>query len=98
MPWPTITDLETFVGQSGDATLDWALAAAIDYGAGVLDSTDGVFNDPDDAVFQACLDYASSLYTMRIGGNDIMVSGVEGTTPQQRYRRILLASRPVGFA
>jgi hypothetical protein len=99
MAWPTIEDLEKFTRQTADDVMQWALDASIQYGTTVLDvDADGVPYPPDASVFNACLDYAGTLYTQRIGGNDVFVTGVEGSTPQQRYRRILLASRPVGFA
>lgn len=102
MSWPTIDDAATFTSQSAtDATLQWALDASIQYGKTVLGSVvvDGleVPVEPDDSVFHACLDYAGSLYTQRIGASDVVVDAY-GTTPQQRYRRVLLASRYVGFA
>jgi hypothetical protein len=100
--WPTINDLATFAGQSAtDEVLVISLAAAIAYGQGVLSSVrNGQTWDygvrPD--VFQACLDYAASLYTARIQGDSFTVDAVQGATPMQRYRKVLLNIRPPGFA
>lgn len=95
--WPTIEDLGIFTGQDvSDEVLQSALKGAIDYGAGVL--SDRFVGTVPDSVFQACLDYAGSIYTQRIGQADILVEGIQGTTPQQRYRRILLAARFVAIA
>jgi len=95
--WPTISDLSVFTGvDEQDATLLWALDSAIDYGSSVL--SDLFVGTVPPAVFGACLDYAGSVYTERIGQNDIIIDGAQGSTPQQRYRRILLALRYVAIA
>lgn len=98
MPWPTINELAVFTRQQVDETMDWALDAAISYGQTVLASSNLVPNEPDASVFNGCLDYAASLYTARIGGVDLTIEPGEGSTPLQRYRKLLLVSRPVGFA
>ena len=95
--WPEIADLSVYTGvDQTDAALIWALDAAIDYGNLVLgDRFVGVVPD---SVFRAALDYAGSIYTERIGQADIIIEGYQGSSPQQRYRRILLANRFVAFA
>lgn len=95
--WPTIEDASEFTGVDvGDEVLQQALAGAIDYGNIVL--SDRFVGTVPTSVFAACLDYTGSMYTQRIGQADILVDGVQGSTPQQRYRRILLANRFVGIA
>lgn len=95
--WPEIADLSVYTGvDSTDASLQWALDAAVDYGNVVLsDRFTGVVPE---SVFRACLDYAGSIYTERIGQADIIIEGYQGSSPQQRYRRILLANRYVAIA
>ena len=100
MSWPTTSDLQTFLRQSApDDVMTWALEASIQYGQTVLAEMGSVDPpQPDDSVFFGCLDYASALYTARNGGVDLTVDIGEGSTPLQRYRKVLLVSRPVGFA
>jgi hypothetical protein len=100
--WPTIADLEQFTKVFADPVQEWALNAAVAYGVEVLGSTTvgGVttVNPPDASVFAGCLDYAASIYTQRISQADFFTSPEQGSTPQQRYRRLLLASRYVAIA
>jgi hypothetical protein len=96
--WPAIEDLEQFTRQGKDDIMQWALGASIAYGQKVLDESDQIVNEPSNSVFMACLDYAAALYTARNGGVDLTVDLTEGSTPLQRYRKILLADRAVGFA
>lgn len=99
MPWPTIANLQSFLRQPVvDDVMTWALDASIEYGQTVLLQLDADAPLPDDSVFFACLDYASALYTARNGGVDLTVDIGEGSTPLQRYRKVLLVARPVGFA
>lgn len=99
MAWPNISDFQKFVRQTTtDEVADWALAASIAYGEKVLSETDALINEPSEAVFNAALEYAAALYTARNGGVDLTVDMGEGSTPLQRYRKILLVDRPVGFA
>jgi hypothetical protein len=95
--WPDIADLSVYTGvDQADPSLLWALDAAIDYGNVVL--TGRYAGVVPASVFRACLDYAGSIYTERIGQADIIVEGFQGSSPQQRYRRILLANRFVAIA
>ena len=95
--WPTISDLSTFTGQpESDADLQWALDAGIDYGNLVLGNRwQGTYMD---SVFRACLDYSASIYSARIGQADVMVETYYGSTPLNRYRRVLLANRYTAIA
>jgi hypothetical protein len=52
----------------------------------------------NDSISRACLDYAASIYTERIGQNDVAIEGFLGSTPMTRYRRILLANRFTAIA
>jgi hypothetical protein len=95
--WPEIADLAVYTGvDQTDASLLWALDAAVDYGNVVL--SDRFVGVVPDSVFRACLDYAGSIYTERIGQADIIIEGYQGSSPQQRYRRVLLANRFVAIA
>lgn len=99
MPWPTIGDMVKFTRQqTSDDVMQWALDSSVAYGTKVLAESDQVENDPSDSVFWGCLDYASALYTNRNGGVDLVVDPGDGTTPLQRYRKVLLVDRAVGFA
>jgi len=95
--WPEIADLSVYTGvDATDPSLLWALDAAIDYGNNVLgDRFTGVVPD---SIFRASMDYAGSIYTERIGQADLIIEGYQGSSPQQRYRRVLLANRFVAFA
>jgi hypothetical protein len=96
--WPDIADLSVFTGvDQTDPSLQWALDGAIDYGNAVLgDRFTGVVSH---SVYRACLDYAGSIYVERVGQADLIVEGMgQGSSPQQRYRRILLANRFVALA
>jgi len=96
--WPTITDLEAFVRVSAadDPVMQWSLDSAINYAKIVLGVTD--LPQPSESVFFACVEYAGSLYTQRTGQADYYTSPNEGSTPMQRYRKILLVNRPVAIA
>jgi hypothetical protein len=95
--WPTITDLSVYTGvDQTDPSLQWALDASVDYGNVCL--TDRFIGVVPESVFRACMDYAGSIYTERIGQADIMIEGFQGSSPQQRYRRVLLANRFVALA
>jgi hypothetical protein len=95
--WPEIADLSVYTGvDSTDPSLQWALDGAIDYGNLVL--SDRFIGVVPESVFRAALDYAGSIYTERIGQADLIVEGYQGSSPQQRYRRILLANRFVAIA
>ena len=101
--WPTIDALSLFTGQPPSPVLQWALDASVSYGMTVLAETsngDGTttVNEPNPSVFNGCLDYAASIYTQRISQADFFTSAEQGSTPQQRYRRLLLASRYVAIA
>jgi hypothetical protein len=95
--WPDIADLSVYTGvDQTDPALQWALDGAVDYGNLVLSGRyTGVVSA---SIFRACLDYAGSIYTERIGQADLMVEGFQGSSPQQRYRRVLLANRYVAIA
>lgn len=95
--WPDIADLAVYTGvDQADPSLQWALDGAVDYGNLVL--SDRFVGVVPASVFRACLDYAGSIYTERIGQADLMIEGFQGSSPQQRYRRILLANRFVSIA
>lgn len=95
--WPTIDELATFTGvPASDAALIVSLDGAIDYGSSVLG--DRWSGDVSPSIHRACLDYAASIYTERIGRSDIMIEGFLGSTPLQRYRRSLLANRFTAIA
>lgn len=97
--WPTIEQFIAFLRldhSSVDESVQQSLDAAIEYGR----RTGGEAFEtvvPDD-VFQACMDYGGSLYMERIGRGDQYTDPVQGSTPQQRYRRIILSARMPGFA
>ncbi len=95
--WPSIDDLSAYTGVPvTDPMLQVALDAAIDYGSLVLGDR---FSGPvQGSVKQACLDYAGSIYTTRIGQSDVSVEQFLGSTPLTRYRRILLANRYTAIA
>lgn len=95
--WPDIADLSVYTGvDQTDPALIWALDAAIDYGNVCL--TDRFTGTVPDSVFRAAMDYAGSIYTERIGQADLIIEGYQGSSPQQRYRRVLLANRFVSIA
>lgn len=95
--WPTIDDLSKFAGVPvTDDALIWSLEGAIDYGSAVLG--DRFLGDITESAFRACLDFAASIYTERIGQSDFTIEGYLGSTPMTRYRRVLLANRFTAFA
>jgi len=95
--WPDIADLSVYTGvDQADPSLQWALDASVDYGNVCL--SDRFAGVVPASVFRACLDYAGSIYTERIGQADLIIEGYQGSSPQQRYRRVLLANRFVAIA
>jgi hypothetical protein len=95
--WPLIEDASKYTGiPATDDILIWALESAVDYGSLTLGERYG--GPVTGSVFQACLDYAGSVYTERIGQSDISVEQFLGSTPLTRYRRILLANRYTAIA
>lgn len=95
--WPDISLLAEYTGVGvADPVLVNALAAAVGYGNLVL--SDRYVGPVNDAVVRACLDYAGSIYTERIGQADVSVEAMFGSTSITRYRRILLASRFTAIA
>jgi hypothetical protein len=95
--WPTIDELSLFTGvPATDETLIASLQGGIDYGSLVLG--DRWTGDVSDSIHRACLDYAGSIYTERIGRADVAIEGFLGSTPLSRYRRILLANRFTAIA
>jgi hypothetical protein len=98
--WPVYADLEAFLRLPGAAATDQALTESLDAAVsyGKLTLGEGFETDVPDHVRTGCLDYAGSLYMERVGGSDQFTDAVQGSTPQQRFRRLLLASRMPGFA
>lgn len=95
--WPSIADASSFTGVGeNDATLIVALDRAVAYGKDVLG--EAYTGEITKSVFGACLDYAGSVYTERIGGSDIIIEGLQGSVAISRYRRALLSSRFVAIA
>jgi len=95
--WPTIDDIAAYTGvPKTDVMLQVALDAAIDYGSLTLGDRYG--GPVTDSIKHACLDYAGSIYTNRIGQADVAVEAYLGSTPLSRYRRILLANRYTAIA
>lgn len=96
--WPTLEQYATYLRLTSpfDDAVQQTLDAAISYGTRT--GGDAFATEVPDDVFQACLDYAGSLYMERIGQSDQFTDPVQGSTPQQRYRRIILSARMVGFA
>lgn len=95
--WPTIDDLASYAGvPASDPTLIASLDGAIDYGLLVLG--DRYIGPVMGSVFRACLDYAASIYTERIGQADVQAEAFFGSTSITRYRRILLANRYTAIA
>jgi hypothetical protein len=95
--WPTIDELALFSGvPATDETLLSSLSGAIDYGS--LTLGDRWTGDVSDSIHRACMDYAASIYTERIGRADVQIEGFLGSTPLSRYRRVLLANRFTAIA
>lgn len=95
--WPEIADLAAYTGvPESDPVLVNALGAAVDYG--LITLGDRYVGPIGGAVFRACMDYAGSIYTERIGQADVTIEAIYGSTPITRYRRILLASRFTAIA
>ncbi len=95
--WPEIEDLAAFTGVgAGDANLLVALNRAVDYGRDVLGSA--YTGEITQSVFGACLDYAGSVFTERIGSSDIVIEGLQGSVAVSRYRRALTAARFTAIA
>lgn len=95
--WPTIDDLASFTGVGkSDPTLVVALERAVSYGQNVLG--EAYTGTVSKSVFGACLDYAGTIYTERIGSSDIVIEGLQGSVAISRYRRALLSDRFVAIA
>lgn len=95
--WPTINDLSVYTGvPETDPALQWALDGSVDYGLIVLG--DRFVGPVSDTIFRACLDYAGSIYTERIGQADVAAEAYYGSTPLNRYRRVLMANRFTAIA
>jgi hypothetical protein len=97
--WPTVDDLAAFLtnADKSDPALQWAIDKAVSYGADVLG--DRYIGQISPGVFGACLDYAGSAYVERVGQNDIVIEGLQGSSISlARYRRFLQASRFTAIA